>query len=197
MPNLNLRIVGICLGAALLAPLADAETLKKKKAPAAAVDPDAARASAAPKPKTPASAPNAADAGRAPAPATAPTAVPAGTDVQSIDLGACTRNYSCALKGGKFGKLKAVASQKKNEYKAGEAIDATYSKMPDLDGNWITLVPAGQEDNSWCSWQWATGASGTQFYSGLPKGNYEVRLYYNWSGDGQCEVIGRKKFSVK
>ena len=74
--------------------------------------------------------------------------------------------------------------------------------MPALDGNWITIVPTGQEANSWCSWQWATGKSGTQQYSGLPKGNYEIRTYYNWiggsgSGGGQCEVVGRRKFRVQ
>ncbi len=165
----------------------------KKKAAAGAtapVDPDDARASVArPAPGKPLPTPK-------PAPTAKPAPVPVPEGAIAVDLGACVRNYGCALKGNAPGKYKSTVTQKKSAYKMGEAIDVTYGAMPGTSSNWITLVPAGQEDNSWCSWQWATGTTGTQQYGGLPKGSYEVRLYYAWS-DGQCEVIGRKKFSVQ
>jgi hypothetical protein len=110
-------------------------------------------------------------------------------------LSSCTISESCALKGDQFGKYKATVKLEKTSYAASEAIKVDYSDMPGESGDWITIVPKSQTDASWCSWQWSTGTEGTQWYGSLPPGEYEVRMYYGWSG-GQCEVIGRQAFTV-
>lgn len=94
------------------------------------------------------------------------------------------------------GKYNATVTLEKSSFASGDSIKVDYSNMPGTSGDWITIVPKSYPDNSWCSWQWSTGTSGTQYYGGLPAGEYEVRMYYNWS-EGECEVIGRKAFTVQ
>ncbi len=110
-------------------------------------------------------------------------------------LSSCTISDSCALMGDQPKKLKATVTLEKASFASGEPIKVQYSAMPGLSGDWITIVPKGQTDASWCSWQWSSDTSGTQWYGGVPPGDYEVRMYYGWSG-GQCEVIGRQPFTV-
>jgi hypothetical protein len=121
--------------------------------------------------------------------------------IQYPALSSCVDPGSCDLKGDSSGKYTAQVSLDKTTYSSSDVVNLSYSGMPDLDGNWITIVPKGYPDNSWCSWSWAAGASGSQIYAALPPGPYEVRAYYNWtggsgSGGGQCEVIGRESFTV-
>lgn len=123
---------------------------------------------------------------------------PPSTPENVIDyppLSSCVRNYGCSLKGDEPGKYAAKVTLEGTSFKASDPIKVTYADMPGASGDWITIVPKGQEDNSWCSWQWSSGTTGTQWYGSLPPGEYEVRMYYKWSG-GQCEVIGRTPFTV-
>ena len=115
---------------------------------------------------------------------------------------ACVSPASCDLKGDQAGKFTPTVTLEKTSFTTADTVKVTYANMPDYSGNWVTIVPKANPDNSWCSWQWAASKSGTQVYGSLPAGDYEVRLYYNWtggsgSGGGQCEVIGRQAFSVK
>ncbi len=111
-------------------------------------------------------------------------------------LSSCTNPGSCQTKGNMSGKYNATVTLEKSSFASGDSIKVDYSNMPGTSGDWITIVPKSYPDNSWCSWQWSTGTSGTQYYGGLPAGEYEVRMYYNWS-EGECEVIGRKAFTVQ
>lgn len=110
-------------------------------------------------------------------------------------LTSCTIDESCQIQGDQPGGYKAKITLEKTTFANGEPIKVQYSDMPGLSGDWITIVPKGQTDKSWCSWQWSDGTSGTQWYGGVPPGDYEVRTYYGWSS-GQCEVIGRQAFTV-
>ncbi len=110
-------------------------------------------------------------------------------------LSSCTIADYCAVQGDQPGKFKATVTLEKASFASAEAIKVQYSNMPGLSGDWITIVPKAQTDKSWCSWQWSSGTEGTQWYGGLPPGEYEVRMYYGWS-PGQCEVIGRQGFTV-
>jgi hypothetical protein len=108
----------------------------------------------------------------------------------------CTTAPSCSLDGNKKGQYEAVVTLAKDSFASGETITVNYSGMPGLSGDWITITPKTFTDQGWCTWQWSSGESGTQYYGGMPAGTYEVRMYYGWSG-GQCEVIARKEFTVK
>ncbi len=127
---------------------------------------------------------------------------PKSNDISTYPpLADCTNPYSCDMKGESSGQFKPTVGLDKTSYAASDLVKVTYSGMPDFSGNWITLVPKSFPANSWCSWQWVSGAEGTQYYGSLPPGDYEARVYYNWqggtgSGGGQCEVIGSKSFTV-
>lgn len=125
-----------------------------------------------------------------------PPSTPTNVTDYPSDASSCTISESCALKGDEPGKYKATITLGKTDYAAGEPIEVKYSGMPGLSGDWITIVPKGQTDASWCTWNWSSGTEGTQWYGAVPPGDYEVRTYYGWSG-GQCEVIGRLPFTVK
>lgn len=126
---------------------------------------------------------------------TPPSAAAAPPPSAFPTLASCVNPASCSLKGNAPGSYKAALTLTKATFATSEAVQFSWSGMPDLDGNWVTIVPKAYPDNSWCSWSWASGATGTQAYSALPAGDYEVRMYYNWT-PGQCEVIGRQAFTV-
>jgi hypothetical protein len=118
------------------------------------------------------------------------------------ELSACVSPAACDLQGAEAGQHAATVTLEKTTFAASDTIKVTYDKMPGSSGDWITIVPATHPNNSWCSWQWSSGTTGTQYYGALPPGEYEVRMYYNWtgysgSGGGQCEVIGKAKFKVE
>ena len=116
-------------------------------------------------------------------------------------LSECVKPVSCDLKGDAFGQYKPTLAVDKTTYAATDLVKVSYDGMPDLNGNWITLVPKSYPANSWCSWQWVSEKAGTEIYGSLPPGDYEARIYYNWTGEtgqggGQCEVLGTAAFTV-
>ena len=125
------------------------------------------------------------------------TATPKVTDVIAVDLAGCTRNFECSLQGTKPGQFKALLNVNQPAYEVGQVITMNYSQMRGVEKDWITVVPVDFEDNSWCTWFWANKSSGTYDFNGLPKGTYELRAFYGWATEGECEVIGRKRFEVK
>ena len=126
-----------------------------------------------------------------------PNPTPNSPEVIQVALSGCTRNFECALQGTKPGQYTATLRTPKEVFAVGEVIDLSYSDLRGDASDWITVVPADFEDNSWCQWFWAGTVSGGYRFTGLPAGRYELRAYYGWKAEGECEVIGRKRFEVR
>jgi len=68
----------------------------------------------------------------------------------------------------------------KSVYAPNEKIVVNYSGFPGNKQDWIGVVPASYKDNELAQWFYTDGLqSGTMDFSGLPVGNYEVRVFFN------------------
>ncbi len=84
----------------------------------------------------------------------------------------------------------------KNVYTENEPIVVEYFNLPGYQQDWITIVAATASDNTYGEWFYTGGKrSGTYTFKGLPAGNYEVRVYFNWP-QGQYTVMSRYPFTV-
>lgn len=135
----------------------------------------------------------------------------------SLSMGSCTRHAGCSLTGSaeNAGRYHATLTSDRTTYASGDIIRVGWSDFPNMSGNWITIVPADYEDNSWCAWFWNESASsviaeesglvdplsgrvsGHSYFKVSQAGTYEIRGYYGWPGAGQCEVIGRQIVTVR
>lgn len=92
---------------------------------------------------------------------------------------------------------KGAVGLPKATYKRGEPIRVIYKNLPPYAKNWITVVPEYMADNSYKEWHYTHGKSnGVMWFKGLSPGDYQVRVYYNWSAGGY-KVRHRLNFSVK
>ncbi|MEB3226256.1 MAG: hypothetical protein VKJ86_10700 [Synechococcus sp.] len=88
-------------------------------------------------------------------------------------------------------------STNKTSYRANEAILVNYANLPGNAGDWITIVLASAPDDTYDEWFYTDGRrSGSRQFNGLPPGNYEVRVYYNWPTGGYT-VQDRYGFTVR
>ncbi len=84
----------------------------------------------------------------------------------------------------------------KNIFYENEPIIVEYFNLPGFKQDWITVVSKGANDSSYDEWFYTNGArNGTYTFKGLPAGNYEVRVYFNWP-DGGYVVMSRYPFVV-
>lgn len=82
----------------------------------------------------------------------------------------------------------------KSGFLSGDTITINYSGMPGNRHDWITLVEASKSDEAWGQWFYTQGQqSGQYIFPGVPAGEYEVRVYYNWPAGG---YIVQKRFKV-
>lgn len=64
-------------------------------------------------------------------------------------------------------------------------IKIRYREMPGNQGDWVTLVRASESDNSYGDYFYPYGKNhGNHSFIGVPAGNYEVRVYYDWPAGG-------------
>lgn len=84
----------------------------------------------------------------------------------------------------------------KNIFMEYEPIIVEYFNLPGFKQDWITVVSAKASDSTYGEWFYTNGArSGTYTFKGLPAGNYEVRVYFNWPQGGYT-VMSRFPFVV-
>ncbi|MBD2364996.1 hypothetical protein H6G36_28190 [Anabaena minutissima FACHB-250] len=89
-----------------------------------------------------------------------------------------------------------LVKTQKRIYKPSEPITVEFAGLPGHKTDWITIVGAAVPDNTYDEWYYTDGKqSGYMSFKGLPAGNYEVRVYFNWS-QGAYVVQDRYKFSV-
>ena len=78
----------------------------------------------------------------------------------------------------------------------GQPLVIRWRNTPGNPKDWVTVVPAGTPDNKWGRWTYLRGrTSGVFIVRGLRRGQYEVRLYYDWPR-GRFNVIERKPVTV-
>ena len=84
----------------------------------------------------------------------------------------------------------------KDVYMQHEANVVTYEAMPGNSQDWMTIVPAGADDNTYDEWAYIQGQTHGQLtFTGLNPGQYELRVYFNWP-DGGYEVQYRHPVNV-
>ncbi|MES0335740.1 MAG: serine/threonine-protein kinase [Candidatus Magnetobacterium sp. LHC-1] len=92
---------------------------------------------------------------------------------------------------------KAVITTQKQIYQPYEPIVVQYSALPGNAQDWLTIVQSSAPTNSYNQWFYTTGQTdGSYQFNGLPPGDYDVRLYYDWPRGGY-NLIKRHRFSVK
>ena len=80
----------------------------------------------------------------------------------------------------------------------GAAFDVKFSEVPLGKSNWIAVAAAGAPPEDYLGWTFLPYESfGTVSMAGLPAGQYEARLFYDWTGTGSLEVRAQKAFSVE
>jgi len=89
-----------------------------------------------------------------------------------------------------------LVSTARNQFAPQETIRITYSGLPGNAQDWITVVRADAPTNTYGEWFYTQGkTSGSHDFNGLPSGNYEVRVYFNWPSGGYT-VQDRYPFAV-
>lgn len=69
----------------------------------------------------------------------------------------------------------------KNVYDTNEPIKIRYSNFKGTSGDWISLAQRGSEAEDYLDYVWTNGnKSGIASFDGLPIGDYEIRVYYDW-----------------
>jgi hypothetical protein len=84
-------------------------------------------------------------------------------------------------------------------YKPAEKVVVEYSGLPGNESDWVSVVPAGADDNNYApgQWEFTEGKKSGSFTVGpLPAGRYEARVYFNWS-TANYEVRARYNFEVR
>ena len=89
-----------------------------------------------------------------------------------------------------------LARTQKQVYRPGEPIVVEFAGLPGNATDWITIVSPSVSDDTYNEWHYTEGRqSGYLTFEGLPVGEYEVRVYFNWSEGGYI-VRDRYRFSV-
>jgi hypothetical protein len=86
----------------------------------------------------------------------------------------------------------------KNIYLPGESIQVTYSGAPGYRGDWICVVRSSTRDNNagrYYQYIPYGQKRGTLYFAARSPGDYQVRAYYNYRGNGYV-VSARHSFSV-
>jgi len=94
--------------------------------------------------------------------------------------------------------LAQTVTSDKQVYTADEPIVVQYFGMPDSDGtNWIcvALASAPTDSPSYVTYEYVYDRSGSLSMAGLDPGDYEIRTYFNWPGDGYTVRL-RQPFRV-
>ena len=85
----------------------------------------------------------------------------------------------------------------KESYAPQEAIEIEFSGLPGNAQDWITLVHKNRPDNQYGEWFYTRGTkSGRHTFKGVPEGEYEIRVYFNWPSGGY-KVQKRMGISVR
>ena len=80
--------------------------------------------------------------------------------------------------------------------KAGVAFKVDYVDMPGSQGDWIAFVKADLPDDTYGDYFYPYGKkSGSHSFNGVPEGDYEIRVYYDWPSGGYV-VQDRLKIKV-
>lgn len=70
-------------------------------------------------------------------------------------------------------------------YQPSEQIVVEFMGLPGNQGDWITIVGADVPPDRYGEWFYTNGQrSGTHVFNGLPAGEYEVRVYFDWPAGG-------------
>ncbi len=87
----------------------------------------------------------------------------------------------------------------KKTYASGESVFVWFEGLPGNKTDWITIVPVGTPDNSYGEWYYTDGKTegSMQFTKSLAPGQYEARLYLDWSGTSSYTVQKRYAFSIQ
>ena len=62
-------------------------------------------------------------------------------------------------------------------YSPGERVLVNFRNSPGNQNDWITIVPIETPDGQWKQWYWLKNKSGSLEFSGLPAGQFEVRIH--------------------
>ncbi len=95
----------------------------------------------------------------------------------------------------------------KQRYTPNESIKVIFSGLPGNSSDWITIVSASSASDNYNECYYTKGKThGTMTFNGLPKGDYEVRLFLNWqarniisniTSGGGYDVKARYRFKVR
>ena len=81
----------------------------------------------------------------------------------------------------------------KTTYAVGENIDVTYSGFSGNSSDWITIIPEGEAENEWGTYQYLGEVSGRVNMKAPSAGTYEILGYFS---TGQS-VIARTRITVR
>ncbi|MBN2496465.1 MAG: hypothetical protein JXR96_17860 [Deltaproteobacteria bacterium] len=85
----------------------------------------------------------------------------------------------------------------KRVYQRKETVKVQYFDTTGDDSDWICVVPKdSRDDNAGDRYDYLSGKNGSYSVSGLPKGEWEARLYLNYSDKGYV-VTDRIRFTVR
>jgi hypothetical protein len=72
-----------------------------------------------------------------------------------------------------------------------------YAGLPGNQSDWITVVRADASDGSYGPYFYTDGKRNGGFtFDGLPAGQYQARVFFNWAGGGGYTVQARTSFTV-
>jgi hypothetical protein len=99
--------------------------------------------------------------------------------------------------GGAGGGEGSFIKTEKLVYSPDQQILVKYFGLPGNKHDWITIVKVDTADNQFAEWFYTEGkVTGDHLFKGLPAGNYEARLYFNWP-EGKYQVKSRYRFTVQ
>jgi len=85
----------------------------------------------------------------------------------------------------------------KDTYAAGETVTVFWDGTPGNPTDWINVVPAGAPAEEWGQFAYTNGQVYGNFqFPGLPPGQYEVRVFYNYP-DGGFTVQASYPFTIQ
>lgn len=112
-------------------------------------------------------------------------------------------NFTAKLTGGKIKNIiqsnsTATVKTEKDTYRANEKIVVIFSNLPGNKSDWITVVKASEPPEMYIECPYTNGQkNGRMIFKGLPAGDYEVRVYYDWDNNGEYNIRLRYPFKIK
>lgn len=90
----------------------------------------------------------------------------------------------------------ALAWTENGYYRPGDEITVFFQGLPGNEYDWISLASVDYNDQTYLWWSYTQGnRSGFKSFAGLEAGEYEVRVYYDWSSGGYT-VHSRYLFTI-